>query len=66
MSEVSFLRRPQVLARVGFGKSTLYLKIARGEFPAPVKISTRASAWRSDDVARWIERTSASMPEPRR
>jgi len=48
-----FLRRDQVLARVGFKKTLLYDLIASGEFPAPIKISERVMVWREESIAAW-------------
>ena len=50
----SFLRFPAVLAKTGLSRSTIYLKISRGEFPAPVKLGLRAVAWPETAIARWI------------
>lgn len=55
MTQVQILRRPQVTARTGFPRSTLYLKISRNEFPRPIKIGARAVGWLESDVAEWIE-----------
>jgi prophage regulatory protein len=48
------LRRKQVEARTGLSRSTIYLRIARGEFPAPVSLGSRAVGWASDAIDRWI------------
>lgn len=47
------LRRKTVCAETGLPTSTLYDKIAKGEFPRPVKIGKRAVAWRERDVNGW-------------
>jgi prophage regulatory protein len=47
------LRLPAVLQITGLGRSTLYKMISEGKFPAPVKLSIRASAWRDDEVGHW-------------
>jgi prophage regulatory protein len=49
------LRRPEVEARTGLARSTLYEYVARGEFPQPVSIGPRIVAWRSSDIDAWIE-----------
>lgn len=36
------------------GKSSIYSKVKNGDFPAPVRLSTRAVAWRSEEVAEWV------------
>lgn len=54
--ELKLLRKPAVLERTGMSDSTLYRKMTEGLFPRPVKLAgTRLVAWRSDDIARWIE-----------
>ena len=56
-----FLRLTEVTARVGLAESTLYAKVARKEFPAPVKIGPRASAWLEEEVEKWMaDRIAAS------
>ena len=49
------LRRPEVEARTGLSRSSIYEYMKRGEFPQPVKIGTRIVAWRESDIAAWLE-----------
>jgi prophage regulatory protein len=51
----SFLRLPQVLARVGLRTTRLYELIGDGEFPAPSRLGERAVAWLESEVNTWIE-----------
>ena len=51
---LAILRRKQVEARVGLSRSTIYLRIARGEFPAPVSLGARAVGWPSNVIDGWI------------
>jgi prophage regulatory protein len=53
MSKV-ILRLPQVLKITGLKRSSLYEKISKGEFPAPIKLGTRASGWIEEEVNNWI------------
>ena len=48
------LRLSEVRARVPFSKSTLYAKIAAGEFPAPIALGVRAVAWSEESIDAWI------------
>ena len=48
------LRRPEVEARVGIGRSTIYAWIANGDFPPPVKLGERLVGWRESDVKDWL------------
>ncbi len=49
------LRLPEVLRMCGISKSQLYRMVRSGEFPAPVRISRRAVAWRGKDLLAWLE-----------
>lgn len=51
----SIQRLPQVEARTGLKRSTIYLNIQQGSFPAPVKLGPRAVGWRESDIDAWIE-----------
>ncbi len=53
-TEVTLLRLPDVSKRVGLRRAQIYRLIAQGTFPAPVRLSVRTSAWRSDAIAAWI------------
>ena len=57
-----FIRRPEVENLVQLSRSTIYLMIQRGEFPAPVKLGRRAVAWRAEDVEDWIQRRERGEP----
>jgi len=52
-------RLPEVCELIGLRRSAIYAAIARGEFPAPVRISKRASAWRHTDLEAWIAERAA-------
>ena len=47
-----FLREPAVVELRGLSRSTLWVQIKDGTFPAPVHISARAVAWPQSEVAR--------------
>ena len=49
------LRRPEVEARTGLSRSSIYAFMKRGEFPQPVKLGTRLVAWRESDISAWLE-----------
>ena len=52
---VTLLRIAAVCERVGMSRSVVYDLIARDRFPAPHHPSPGVAAWRSDEVAAWIE-----------
>ena len=58
--QTRLLRLPEVAAAVGLRKTSIYNNIRTGTFPQPVRLTPRARAWRSDEIAAWIaERTAA-------
>jgi prophage regulatory protein len=50
-----FLRLPAVMRLTGLGRSTIYRMVADNRFPCPVRIASRAVAWRRTDLDRWSE-----------
>jgi prophage regulatory protein len=59
------LRLPAVKMRTGLSRSTIYLRIAQGEFPAPVSLGGRAVGWVESEVDEWIaHRIAKSRNEP--
>lgn len=52
---MQLLRLPAVCERTGLSRARIYVLAKRGEFPQPVKIGTRASAWPALEVDEWIE-----------
>jgi prophage regulatory protein len=49
-------RLPQVIARTGLCRSSIYAALANpdADFPRPVKLSARSIGFRSDDIDAWI------------
>lgn len=50
-----FIRLTDVKHQVGLGKSAIYDKVKRGEFPAPINLGARTVAWLSDDITAWMD-----------
>jgi prophage regulatory protein len=48
-----FLRMRSVTDMTGLGRSTIYRLIAQDKFPTPVRLASRAVAWRRCDLERW-------------
>ena len=55
VEEGQLMKIEEVLALVGFGKSTLYKMISAGLFPRPVRIGLRAVRWRRSEILAWLE-----------
>lgn len=60
----AFLRLPDVIALTGIKSSTIYDLIKDKKFPAPEKITLRASGWRMRDIASWLKCPMDWRPEP--
>jgi len=50
----ALLRRRQVEQLVRLSRSSIYAAVAAGTFPAPVRIGSRAVAWRLAEVLSWV------------
>ena len=50
----TILRLPAVKARTGLSRSTIYLRISEGSFPAPVSLGGRAVGWIEAEVSDWL------------
>lgn len=51
----NILRLPEVKQKTGQSRSTIYDKVQRGDFPAPVKIGERAVGWVEAEVDAWVK-----------
>jgi prophage regulatory protein len=49
------IRLPEVSARVGLARSSIYELIAVGKFPRQIRLTPRTSAWSASEIAEWIE-----------
>lgn len=54
-NEIRILRRPEVEARTGLKRSSLYQMMADGEFPPSVKLGKRAVGWTDSSISAWLE-----------
>lgn len=48
------LRWKEVQQRVGICRSQAHALIQKAEFPAPIKLGARASAWLEAEIDQWI------------
>jgi predicted DNA-binding transcriptional regulator AlpA len=54
-SEPRFIRLDEVLTMCRKSRSSVYELIKKGEFPAPVKLRGRSSAWISNEIVQWLK-----------
>lgn len=60
------LRLPAVKLRTGLSRSTIYLRVSEGTFPAPVSLGARAVGWVESEIDDWIaQRIAESRREER-
>jgi prophage regulatory protein len=57
------LRLPQVMARIGLSRSSIYLGISRNEFPRQLRLGARAVGWLQADIDEWVRQRVASHQE---
>ncbi len=48
------LRLPEVLARTGLSRATIYVRMGQDRFPRPVSLGARAVGWIEAEVEGWI------------
>lgn len=51
---LALLRLPDVMARTGLGKSSIWARSKAGTFPRPVKLGPRTTAWVASEVDQWL------------
>jgi prophage regulatory protein len=54
------LRRPEVERMIGFKRAMIYVLLARGDFPKPIKLSSRSVGWRQSAIKAWIDKREAA------
>lgn len=63
---VNIIRLPDVMARTGLSRSSVFLKVKTGEMPPPIKLGVRATGWVAEEIDNWIkQRVAASRPTTR-
>ena len=49
------LRLPAIKEQTGLSRSTIYLRIKKGNFPKPISLGDRAVGWLEKDINDWLE-----------
>ncbi len=49
------LRAPQVMARTGLSRTTLWRRVRAGTFPAPHELGQNSIGWLASEITVWIE-----------
>ncbi len=48
------LRAPQVMARTGLSRSTIWRRIRGGTFPPPVELGVNSIGWLESSITAWL------------
>jgi prophage regulatory protein len=59
----TLLRLPEVIRTTGLCRASIYKYMTQGEFPRSIVIAKRAVAWKSTDIAQWIDSRTQSQPQ---
>lgn len=51
----TILRLPEVKARTGLSRSTIYLRISQDSFPKPISLGARAVGWVDKEIQDWLD-----------
>jgi prophage regulatory protein len=65
-SELRLIRLKEVLAICGKSRSSVYDAIKKGDFPAPIKLHGRSSAWIKSEILQWVEGCIRASRTPER
>jgi prophage regulatory protein len=60
----TILRLPDVKARTGLSRSTIYLRVSQGVFPKPISLGGRAVGWVEEDVDQWLQQRINASRHP--
>ena len=50
----AILRLPAVKKYTGLSRSTIYLRIAQGDFPKPISLGGRSIGWIEIEIEEWL------------
>lgn len=63
-TNIDLLSPRQVIDRLSIPQSTLYKWISQGDFPKPIKIGPRRTAFKLEDIENWLaEKEEAETKE---
>jgi len=52
---LKLIRIDDVVQKTTLAKSTIWLKVSKGEFPKPIKLSPGITTWKEADIDAWID-----------
>ncbi|MBP6613171.1 MAG: AlpA family phage regulatory protein [Aquabacterium sp.] len=57
MPETGFVRLPQILSLIPISRSAWWAGIREGKFPQGIKLGSKTTVWRAEDIRNLIERS---------
>ena len=52
---IKVIRLPVVKDKTGLSRSSIYLRMSKGDFPKSISLGDRAIGWLESDVEQWLE-----------
>ncbi len=52
--ENQMLRAPEVMARTGLSRVTIWRRVRAGTFPAPVQLGVNSIGWPASEITAWL------------
>ncbi len=52
--ENQMLRAPEVMARTGLSRVTIWRRVRAGTFPAPVQLGENSIGWPASEITAWL------------
>lgn len=57
LPETGFVRLPQILSLIPISRSAWWAGIREGRFPQGIKLGSKTTVWRAEDIRNLIERS---------
>ena len=57
LPDTGFVRLPQILSLIPISRSAWWACIREGQFPQGIKLGSKTSVWRAEDIRKLIERS---------
>lgn len=57
LPETGFVRLPQILSLIPISRSAWWAGIREGKFPPGIKLGSKTTVWRAEDIRHLIERS---------
>jgi predicted DNA-binding transcriptional regulator AlpA len=57
LPETGFVRLPQILTLIPISRSAWWAGIRKGKFPQGIKLGSKTTVWRAEDIRHLIERS---------